>query len=57
MPTDNNPIAADREYLTKREAQSRLAAERSVEPTARRAHEAMADGYAARLRAAMPAAN
>ncbi|MBN8816081.1 MAG: hypothetical protein J0J06_11620 [Sphingomonas sp.] len=57
MPTHNNPIAADREYLAKREEQSRLAAARSADPAARRAHETLAKGYAARLRAEMPAAN
>ena len=50
-------LAPDLHYLTRRESQERLAAERANDPAARRVHAALADGYAQRLRAKMPAAS
>ena len=53
MFNENNHLVYDSEYLTRREAQERLAAEQSRDLAARRAHEMLADQYAARLRAAL----
>jgi hypothetical protein len=44
------PDGHDAEYFTRRESQARLAAERSADPAARKAHETLADSYAERLR-------
>lgn len=44
----------DTDYLIRREAQERSAAEQSADPSARRVHEALADGYAAQLRGMRP---
>lgn len=49
LPSVNDP---EPDYLLKRLAQSRRAAARAVESSARAAHLAMADQYAAQLRAA-----
>jgi hypothetical protein len=49
------PVGHDPEYLTRREAQERRAAEQSVDPAARRAHQSLAEQYARRLRTPPPA--
>ncbi len=41
----------DPDYLSRREAQERAAAEQSADPSARRAHKQLADRYAEQLRA------
>ncbi len=46
MSTTNRPDGHDSDYLTRREAQERLAAEQSVDLAARRVHEVLADQYA-----------
>ena len=57
MSNEAKPLAHDMHYLTRRESQERLAAERADDPAARRVHAALADGYAQRLRVTMPAAS
>jgi hypothetical protein len=44
------------DYLSRREAQERAAAEQSADPSARRAHEQLAHHYAERLRGTASAA-
>jgi hypothetical protein len=44
----------DHDYLRRREAQERVAAEQAPDPAARHAHGALADCYAEQLRAVMP---
>ncbi|HWU74053.1 MAG TPA: hypothetical protein VN137_11240 [Sphingomonas sp.] len=44
------PSGQDVEYLARREAQERIAAQQSADPSARRAHQALAEQYARRLR-------
>lgn len=51
MSDHAGPKGHDSDYLTKREAQERHAAEQSVDPAARRAHQSLAEQYAERLRA------
>jgi hypothetical protein len=46
------PVEIELEYLTRREAQERAAAERSVDLGARRVHSELANRYANRLRIA-----
>ena len=41
----------DIDYLARREAQERMAAAQSADPSARRAHQVLAEQYARRLRA------
>ena len=41
----------DADYLARREAQERMAAEQSADPSARRVHQVLAEQYAQRLRA------
>jgi hypothetical protein len=45
------PAGQDSDYLARREAQERIAAEQSADPSARRAHKVLAEQYAQRLRA------
>ena len=54
MTDQSSPPGQDQDYLRRREAQERAAAEQAPDPAARHAHETLADGYAERLRAAMP---
>ncbi|MGN6818831.1 MAG: hypothetical protein ACTHJR_09175 [Sphingomonas sp.] len=54
MSNKNKPLVHDSDYLTRREAQERLAAERSGDLSARRVHEVLAERYAERLRATPP---
>ncbi|MDB5678239.1 hypothetical protein [Sphingomonas bacterium] len=54
MTDQSNSPGHDRDYLARREAQERAAAEHAPDPAARRAHEMLADRYAERLRPAMP---
>ena len=42
----------DSDYLARREAQERIAAEQSADPSARHAHQVLAEQYAQRLRRA-----
>jgi len=56
MSTDTGPEGHDHDYLTLRESQERAAASNAADPSARRAHEMLADGYAERLRTTMPTA-
>jgi hypothetical protein len=56
MTLETGPLGLEAAYLSRREAEERLAAERSVDPAARLVHVALADGYAARLRTMLPAA-
>jgi len=51
MSSQIGPQGQDSDYLTRREAQERSAAEQSADPSARRAHQSLADQYAQRLRA------
>jgi hypothetical protein len=51
MTDQIGPTGQDSDYLARREAQERIAAEQSADPSARRAHEVLADRYAQRLRA------
>ena len=51
MTDQIGPKGQDADYLTRREAQERIAAEQSADPSARRAHEVLAEQYAQRLRA------
>lgn len=51
MSDQIGPTGQDSDYLTRREAQERIAAAQSADPSARRAHEVLADQYARRLRA------
>jgi hypothetical protein len=46
------PMDLEMEYLTRREAQERAAAEQSADLAARRAHRELADRYANRRRSA-----
>jgi hypothetical protein len=41
----------DEDYLARREAQERMAAEQSADPSARHVHQVLAEQYARRLRA------
>lgn len=50
MADQIGPTGQDVEYLARREAQERMAAEQSADPSARRAHRALAEQYARRLR-------
>jgi hypothetical protein len=50
MSDQIGPRGQDADYLARREAQERMAAERSVDPSARRVHQVLADQYARRLR-------
>ena len=50
MFNENKSLGLDSDYLTRREAQERLAAEQSADLAARRVHEMLADRYAARLK-------
>lgn len=54
MSTTNRPDGHNCDYLTRREAQERLAAEQSVDLAARRVHEVLADQYAKQLKVAVP---
>ena len=51
MSSQIGPTGQDVEYLAKREAQERMAAEQSADPSARRVHQVLAEQYARRLRA------
>jgi hypothetical protein len=57
MPSRNSSLNQDSNYLTRREAQERRAAEQSADRSARLAHETLADRYAEQLRATTPAAS
>lgn len=50
MFNEDKTLGQDSDYLTRREAQERLAAEQSVDLAARRVHEVLAARYAERLR-------
>lgn len=50
MNDDAVPMNRDMEYLARREAQERVAAEQSTDLAARRAHAELADRYADRRR-------
>ncbi|HEX7848914.1 MAG TPA: hypothetical protein VF485_04180 [Sphingomonas sp.] len=50
MTDQIGPTGQDSDYLIRREAQERIAAEQSADPSARRAHKVLADQYAQRLR-------
>ena len=52
MSNEDKALGRDSDYLTRREAQERLAAERSADLSARRVHQALAEQYAARRRTA-----
>ena len=52
MSNEDKALGRDSDYLTRREAQERLAAERSADLSARRVHQALAAQYAARRRSA-----
>lgn len=54
MTDQSSQPGHDQDYLRRREAQERAAAELAPDPAARRAHDELADRYAERLRAAMP---
>jgi hypothetical protein len=56
MTDQIGPKGHDADYLTRREAQERIAAEQSADPSARRAHKLLAEQYAERLRAPPPTA-
>jgi len=51
MSDQVGPTGQDADYLARREAQERMAARQSADPSARRAHQVLADQYAQRLRA------
>ena len=51
MSDQIGPTGQDADYLSRREAQERIAAEQSADPSARRAHQVLAEQYARRLRA------
>jgi hypothetical protein len=51
MSDQIGPRGQDTDYLARREAQERIAAEQSADPSARRAHQVLAEQYARRLRA------
>jgi hypothetical protein len=51
MSDQIGPRGQDADYLARREAQERIAAEQSADPSARRAHQVLAEQYAQRLRA------
>jgi hypothetical protein len=51
MSDQIGPTGQDSDYLSRREAQERIAAEQSADPSARRAHQLLAEQYARRLRA------
>jgi hypothetical protein len=57
MPSTSRPLGNDSEYLARREAQERAAAARSADPSARRAHESLANQYAKQLGAVVPTAS
>jgi len=50
MSDQIGPRGQDADYLARREAQERIAARQSADPSARRAHQALAEQYARRLR-------
>ena len=52
MFSKDKALGHDSDYLTRREAQERLAAEQSTDLSARRVHQALAEQYAARRRTA-----
>jgi hypothetical protein len=54
MTDQSSPPGHDYDYLRRREAQERAAAERAPDPAARLAHATLADRYAERLELAMP---
>jgi phosphoribosylaminoimidazole-succinocarboxamide synthase len=56
MTDQSSPPGHDQDYLRRREAQERAAAEQAPDPAARHVHSELADRYAERLRAAMPMA-
>jgi len=51
MSDQIGPKGQDTDYLARREAQERMAAAQSADPSARRAHQVLAEQYARRLRA------
>lgn len=55
MTDQSGPPGHDQDYLRRREAQERAAAERAPDAAARHAHGELADRYAERLRATTPA--
>ena len=54
MTDQSSPPGYDYDYLRRREAQERAAAEHAPDPAARYAHVTLANRYAERLRATMP---
>ena len=56
MTDQSSPPGHDQDYLRRREAQERAAAEQAPDPAARRAHDELADRYAERLRVGLPPA-
>ncbi|MBS0479586.1 MAG: hypothetical protein JSR79_09835 [Proteobacteria bacterium] len=56
MTDQSGPPDHDQDYLRRREAQERAAAQHAPDPAARYVHAVLADYYAERLRMAMPAA-
>jgi hypothetical protein len=54
MFNEDKSLDHDSDYLTRREAQERLAAEQSVDLAARRVHELLANRYAEQRRAVLP---
>lgn len=51
MADQIGPTGQEVEYLARREAQERMAAEQSADPSARRVHQVLAEQYARRLSA------
>jgi hypothetical protein len=49
MSDQIGPRGQDTDYLARREAQERTAAEQSADPSARHAHQMLAEQYARRL--------
>lgn len=56
MFDDSITVTADQDYWSRRHGEERRAAESAADPAVRRIHAALADGYAERLRAAIPVA-
>jgi predicted membrane GTPase involved in stress response len=56
MSNESGALVRDGDYLTRRESQERLAAERTSNPAVRRIHAELANNYAERLRATMTVA-
>jgi hypothetical protein len=54
MTDQSSPPGHDQDYIRRREAQERAAAEQAPDPAARHVHNVLADNYAERLRAVMP---